>query len=112
MKIRAGNGCRPLLALVPGFLAAWAALAAQAQTQDQIQEVVVTAQKRSENIQDVPIAVTAISSAQLEQKGINSVSQLSNIAPNVNLDAGTPFSGSDTVLSAYIRGSVQDDFAL
>ena len=31
--------------------------------------------------------------------------------PNVNLDAGTPFSGSDTVLSAYIRGVGQNDFA-
>jgi iron complex outermembrane receptor protein len=111
MKIRAGNACRPLLALVPGFLAALAALAAHAQAPEQIQEVVVTAQKRSENIQDVPIAVTAISSAQLEQKGISSVSQLSNLAPNVNLDAGTPFSGSDTVLSAYIRGIGQNDFA-
>lgn len=59
----------------------------------------------------MPISVSAFGAAQLEQRGINSVSQLSNLAPNVNLDAGTPFSGSDTVLSAYIRGIGQDDFA-
>jgi len=79
--------------------------------EDQIEEVIVTAQKRTENVQEVPIAITAIGAAVLEQKGISNVSQLSNFAPNVNLDAGTPFSGSDTVLSAYIRGIGQDDFA-
>jgi iron complex outermembrane recepter protein len=78
---------------------------------DQLQEIIVTAQKRTEDVQQVPIAITAINSDTLQQRGITSLSQLSNIAPNVNLDAGTPFSGSDTVLSAYIRGIGQDDFA-
>jgi iron complex outermembrane receptor protein len=76
-----------------------------------LQEIVVTAQKRTEDVQQVPIAITAISAAMIEQKGITNISQLSNLAPNVNLDAGSPFSGSDTVLSAYIRGIGQDDFA-
>jgi len=92
-------------------LFAWAIVALPAFAEEQLEEIVVTAQKRSENIQDVPIAVSAFGAVQLEQRGINSVSQLSNLAPNVNLDAGTPFSGSDTVLSAYIRGIGQDDFA-
>ena len=77
----------------------------------ELEEVTVTATRRSENIQDVPIAVTAITAAQLESKGINDVAKLSAIAPNVTLDAGTPFSGSDTVLAAYIRGIGQNDFA-
>src|SRR4051812_32412568 len=76
-----------------------------------VEEVVVTAQKTAQNIQNVPIAVTAVTATALQQKGINDVAKLSNIAPNVSLDAGTPFSGSDTVLSAYIRGIGQDDFA-
>jgi iron complex outermembrane receptor protein len=76
-----------------------------------LQEIIVTAQKRVEDVQQVPIAITAINSDTLQQRGVTSLSQLSNIAPNVNLDAGTPFSGSDTVLSAYIRGIGQDDFA-
>src|SRR6202166_213580 len=78
---------------------------------DTLQEIIVTAQKRTEDVQQVPIAITAISSDTLQQRGVTSLSQLSNIAPNVSLDAGTPFSGSDTVLSAYIRGIGQDDFA-
>src|SRR6202051_1586785 len=76
-----------------------------------LEEIVVTAQKRSEDVQQGPIAITAISAETLKEKGITSIDQLSNFAPNVNLDAGAPFSGSDTVLSAYIRGIGQDDFA-
>jgi iron complex outermembrane receptor protein len=106
MRTRASGACRHFCVLVLGAIAALPVSA-----EDLLEEVVVTAQKRTENIQDVPIAVSAFGSAQLEQRGINSVSQLSNLAPNVNLDAGAPFSGSDTVLSAYIRGIGQDDFA-
>jgi iron complex outermembrane receptor protein len=42
---------------------------------------------------------------------VTSVASLSNISPNVTLDAGTPFSGSSAVLSAYIRGIGANDFA-
>jgi iron complex outermembrane receptor protein len=76
-----------------------------------LEEVVVTAQKRSENIRDVPISITAYTATALQERAIGDVSQLSNSAPNVTLDAGTPFSGSTSVLSAYIRGIGQNDFA-
>lgn len=78
---------------------------------DQLAEVVVTAQKRAENIQDVPIAITAYSESDLRSKGITDIHGLSRLTPNVNLDAGSPFSGSNSVLSASIRGIGQDDFA-
>jgi len=91
-------------------LCAGAAIAQQADT-GVLEEITVTAQKRTENLQQVPIAISAFSAEALQQKAITSVDQLSNLSPNVNLDAGTPFSGSDTVLSAYIRGIGQDDFA-
>src|ERR1700690_3308278 len=97
--------------VVLSALALSAATAAYAQTSDTLEETVVTAQKRVEDIQQVPIAITAINAAPLEHRRFTSLAQLSNIAPNVSLDAGTPFSGSDTVLSAYIRGIGQDDFA-
>ena len=77
----------------------------------QLAEVVVTAQKRVENIQDVPIAITAYSESDLRSKGITDIHGLSRLTPNVNLDAGSPFSGSNSVLSASIRGIGQDDFA-
>jgi iron complex outermembrane receptor protein len=74
-------------------------------------EITVTAQKRSENVQDVPIAITAFSESALRDKGITNLHGLSQLVPNVNLDQGAPFSGSNSVLSASIRGIGQDDFA-
>jgi iron complex outermembrane receptor protein len=76
-----------------------------------LEEVVVTAQKRSENIQSVPIAITAFSENALRAKGVVDLHGLSGLVPNVNLDQGSPFSGSNSVLSASIRGIGQDDFA-
>ncbi len=90
---------------------AFAQTAAPAPEQGGIQEIVVTAQKRAENVQDVPIAISAFTSEALTERSVTSVASLSNIAPNVTLDAGTPFSGSSAVLSAYIRGIGANDFA-
>ncbi len=84
---------------------------AEAQSGGGIPDIVVTAQKRAENVQDVPIAITAFTASALSERSVTSVAALSNIAPNVTLDAGTPFSGSTAVLSAYIRGIGANDFA-
>ncbi len=76
-----------------------------------LEEIVVTAQKRSENVQKVPIAITAFTAETIQSKGLNNLHALSNLTPNVNLDGGAPFSGDSSVLSASIRGIGQDDFA-
>jgi iron complex outermembrane receptor protein len=76
-----------------------------------IAEIVVTAQRRAENVQDVPIAITAFSAEALQERAIGNVSGLSAITPNVTLDASTPFSGSSAVLGATIRGIGSSDFA-
>jgi iron complex outermembrane recepter protein len=78
---------------------------------DTLEEIVVTAQKRSENIQKVPISITAFTTELLQEKSLGDIHALSNLAPNVNLDSGSPFSGDSSVLSASIRGIGQDDFA-
>jgi iron complex outermembrane receptor protein len=108
MKISVRYARRGAMSVVAGVVAAIIGNTAFAQ---ELEEVVVTATRRQENVQNVPIAVTAVTAAQLESKGINDVAKLSALAPNVTLDAGTPFSGSDTVLAAYIRGIGQNDFA-
>ena len=94
--------------IILGALAVPASAFAQDLTLDTI---VVTAQKRTQNVQDVPIAITAVTPEIMQNRGIASVAQLSDLAPNVTLDAGTPFSGSTSVLAAYIRGIGQNDFA-
>lgn len=70
------------------------------------EEVVVTARKRSESIQDVPIAVTALTAGQIERGSINTMVDLKKLTPNVELVA-QPFAGG--ALSASIRGVGLDD---
>ena len=82
-----------------------------AQSSGGLEEIVVTAEKRSENLQNVPIAITAFTAEALRAHGITDITSLSQLTPNVNLDGGAPFSGDSSVLSASIRGIGQDDFA-
>jgi iron complex outermembrane recepter protein len=88
-----------------------ATLIGSAALADVLEEIVVTAQKRSENIQEVPIAITAFTADELQSRNLVDVHALSNLTSGVNLDAGAPFSGDRSVLSASIRGIGQDDFA-
>ena len=50
----------------------------------QLEDIVVTAQKRSENLQDVPIAITAVSGGQLATAGVSNITQLNIAVPAVN----------------------------
>ena len=50
-----------------------------------LEEIVVTARKRQESIQDVPVAVTAITPGQLERGSIKNVIDVAKLVPNVEL---------------------------
>jgi iron complex outermembrane receptor protein len=76
---------------------------------DRIEEVIVTAQKRVEKLQDVPISITAISGAQLENRGIESTTSLNALAPNLQ-SVTSPTSG--VVSQIAIRGSVTAQTAI
>jgi iron complex outermembrane recepter protein len=76
-----------------------------------LQEVVVTAQKRAQNVQEVPIAVSAFSGAELQERGVTQISQLANYTPSVQLTNTSQFLSSPAMLSAFIRGIGQDDFS-
>lgn len=60
----------------------------------QIEEIVVTAQKRSESVQDVPISVSAFDAAALDAQQIDSFSDLQFNVPNVSFSKGN-FAGSN-----------------
>lgn len=78
------------------------ALATQAGAQSlQLEEVVVTAQKRTESLQDVPIAVTAISGDKIVEAGILGMEDLTAYVPNVQMFS-SPGGGSPGRI--YIRG--------
>ncbi|PZN31694.1 MAG: TonB-dependent receptor [Proteobacteria bacterium] len=71
-------------------------------------EVVVTAQFRQENLQDTPIAITAVTGDMLEARSQTSVSDVAAQAPNVTLSPQGQANGSGLV--AFIRGVGQTDF--
>lgn len=85
--------------------------AAQEQTEshssENIEEIVVTAQFRAENLQDTPIAITAQTGEMLAERGITTVTQLVAVAPNVNLTPNPAIFGVSA--SAFIRGIGQYD---
>jgi iron complex outermembrane recepter protein len=76
-----------------------------------IEEIIVTAQKRTENVQNVPISISAFAGNALAERAVSNVSQLASLSPNVNLDSGVSFSSSTAVLAASIRGIGASDFA-
>jgi iron complex outermembrane receptor protein len=71
-----------------------------------LQEVVVSARKRSEPLQEVPIAVTAFDAAQLENAHIQNVEDLAFAAPDLAISRSQ---GSQNSAAIFIRGIGQDN---
>ena len=84
--------CRFVIASAAATVAL-AMIGSAAFADDVLQEIVVTAEKRSENVQSVPIAITAFTAEALLSRNLVDVHSLSNLTSGVNLDAGAPFSG-------------------
>jgi iron complex outermembrane receptor protein len=59
--------------------------AASTANSNEIEEIIVTAQKRSESLQKIPMAVTAVTSAELQQSGIQDLQGAVALVPNLNL---------------------------
>jgi iron complex outermembrane receptor protein len=83
-----------------------AELEAAAEGATQEGDILVTARRRTENLQDVPIAVTAYSGEALERQGATDITDLSDTTPNVTIETSR---GSNTTLTAFIRGVGQQD---
>lgn len=72
--------------VAPSALAQTAAPAAPAPADEGgIEDIVVVAQHRDQNLQDVPIAVTAVTAAMLDQTGIDDTQGLNLVTPNLNV---------------------------
>lgn len=82
--------CLPAMAQSAGADAAAAPAAdeAQAGTTDQLAEVVVTAEKRSENLQALPQTVTAVNGAELYAQGVKDITDITRVAPEVSVTTG------------------------
>ena len=68
--------------------------------------IIVSARRRDESLQDVPIAVTAVSGEQLELQGVQDITYLTQSVPNLTLEVSR---GTNSTLTAFIRGVGQQD---
>jgi iron complex outermembrane receptor protein len=59
--------------------------AAAAPHQSKLDAIIVTAQRRSENLQNVPVAVTAVNASTLKATGVASIEDLNSLAPGLNI---------------------------
>jgi iron complex outermembrane receptor protein len=84
------------------------AFAQAPQGEDPLQEVIVTAQFREQSVQDTPLAITAVSAAQLEARNQTNITEITSQAPNVTLKPQGPTFGPS--IAASIRGIGQVDF--
>ncbi|MPT46974.1 MAG: TonB-dependent receptor [Sphingobium sp.] len=73
-----------------------------------VEDIVVTAQFREQNLQQTPLAITAVSSAMLEARSQTNISEVANQAPSVTLKPQAAAYGP--ALGASIRGIGQFDF--
>ena len=77
-----------------------------AEASDAIEELVVTARRRDESLQDVPIAITAFTGEQLDRVGADTLISVGQSTPNVTLEVSR---GTNTTITAFIRGVGQQD---
>src|SRR5690349_20090968 len=73
-----------------------------------LEEVVVTARYRAENLQQTPIAITAITAPDIEVKGFTSSTEIALLVPNASFRPAQQAFGN--TMTAYIRGIGQNDF--
>ena len=74
-----------------------------------LEEIVVTAQKREQSLQDTPIAITAFNADDLKQLAVNDLGDLSTFAPNVMISPAPTNTGKAIIA---IRGSVTGNPAI
>ena len=94
-----------------GAHAAQAAATAPAASDDvAVGEIIVTAQKRAENLQNVPVVVTALSAKQLQDAGVRDIKDLTVLTPGLTVTS----TGSEGSTTARIRGvgTVSDNVGL
>ncbi|MFV8784350.1 TonB-dependent receptor [Microbulbifer sp. SA54] len=113
MSYRSNIKKKLVLAIAAAQLGAAASVAFAEETpqrteagQAALEEVVVTARKRAESMQSVPIAVTALDAGALEARQISAVEDLGRAVPNL---LTTPASGSPTNTRIFMRGLGQGE---
>ncbi|WP_194757416.1 TonB-dependent receptor [Aliidiomarina indica] len=71
-----------------------------------LERIQVTARRTVENLQEVPVAVTSLSEAELVERGIDTILEISQFSPNTTLQQSR---ATNSTITAFIRGVGQED---
>jgi iron complex outermembrane receptor protein len=82
--------------------------AGSAGAQERLEEIIVTAQKREQNLQDIGISITALSGDEIRNLGLTTTRDLASMTPGLMV---AEFGNSPTISVFAIRGVAQNDFA-
>ena len=103
---------RTALALLV-LLNAFTAVNAQAQSASSdsgtLAEIIVTARKVQENLQDTPIAISAFSGDALAERQVFNTNVLDQVVPNLQFADNAPLAGNNSSSQVFIRGIGQTD---
>jgi iron complex outermembrane receptor protein len=103
-----GSGVRELLWLVAGGAALSCAWPQSVRADEALEEITVTAQRVTERLQDVPVAVTAISANELIERGMRQAGDITASVPNLLLNS--PY-GPEAQPTFTLRGVTTQDFS-
>jgi iron complex outermembrane receptor protein len=108
MYAQLGSRTAPLARTAEGDAESGGA-AAPARAEYALEEVLVTARKVRENLQDTPIAVTAFSGDALDDRQIVDTTKLTQVVPNLQFANNAPLAGNNSSSAVFIRGIGQTD---
>lgn len=72
--------------------------------------VTVTARRKEESLQDVPVSVSAFSGEDLKERSIEDISTVSDFTPNLTFDTAGNAAATSALAQVFIRGIGQSDF--
>ncbi|WP_084581067.1 TonB-dependent receptor [Sphingomonas azotifigens] len=96
-------------ATVPVAFAQTAVQTEAAPSSDVSQEIVVTARRRAESLQDTPVAITALSAETLQNRQIQQTQDLERVTPSLQFKPAGQLSGNSASAVVFIRGVGQVD---
>ena len=100
MQVRNWRAGPAIGCVVATLFLPWSSMPALAQAV-MLEEVLVTARKRTESLQETPVAVTALDADALREAGVRNLADLNQIAPNIDVAVAN---GTAPLASIYIRG--------
>ena len=77
-----------------------------------LEEVIVTARRREESLQDTPLSVSAFTSEEIDLRGHLDITDIASQTPNVNMDSAAATGGLSAAPTVFIRGIGQLDFVI